>query len=166
MCTQVNLHLFVKQNGMFTVKRLQLVSVVFTACGIYSWFITIRSERKALSLSQITGVGSTEYIAKTTAAGKWSSSEKPESSSKESEGKSSVSASTSTVSAISTATTDNLEYQTILSKVNSGQQLTSAELAILKEKNPAAYARAIRTESDQAVASPSLDNYRGYETVL
>jgi hypothetical protein len=106
------------------------------------------------------------YIAKTTATGKWSSSEKSESSSKETEGKSSVSVGTSAVSTLSTATTDNLEYQTILSKANSGQQLTSAELAVLKEKNPAAYAKAIRTQHDQTVASSSQDNYRGYETVL
>jgi hypothetical protein len=108
--------------------------------------ITIRNETEALSLSQITGAGNTEYIAKTTAAARKPSSEKSESSSKETEGKltSGISAG---ASAVSTATADDSEYQTILSKVNSGQQLTSAELAVLKEKNPAAYAKAMRTDT-------------------
>jgi hypothetical protein len=108
--------------------------------------ITIQDETEALLLSQITGVGNTEYIAKTTAATK-GSSEKSESSTKETEGKSmsGVSASTS-IASTSTATTD-LEYQTILAKANSGQQLTNAELAILKEKNPAAYAKAMRIDT-------------------
>ena len=77
-------------------------------------------------MSQITGLGNTEHTAKSTLA---------------------TSAETSLLSTatVSTATTDNLDYQTILSKVNNGQQLTSAELTLLKEKNPAAYAKAMRT---------------------
>ncbi|MDR1509965.1 MAG: hypothetical protein LBS53_10035, partial [Synergistaceae bacterium] len=99
-------------------------------------------------MSQITVVGNTDYIAKTTAVTKESSSEKSENVSKETEGKITLgkSAGTST-SSISAATTDDSEYQAILSKANNGQQLTSAELAILKEKNPAAYAKAIRTDT-------------------
>jgi hypothetical protein len=91
-------------------------------------------------------VGNAEYTAKTTAVAVKSSSEKSENSSKETEGKSTLSVSAGT-SVTSAANTDNLEYQTILSKVSSGQQLTSAELAILKEKNPAAYAKAMRMET-------------------
>jgi hypothetical protein len=115
-----------------------------------------------LLLSQISGVGNTEYIAKT-AATKGSSSEKSENSSKETEGKLTLDASAST-STTSTTTTDNVEYQTILAKANSGQQLTSAELATLKEKNPAAYAKAVRINTarqelaSQMEKSPSQAN--------
>jgi uncharacterized protein YjiK len=91
-------------------------------------------------------VGNTESIAKTTAAATRPSSEKSESGSKETEGKLTSSISVG-ASAVSAAKTDNVEYQTILSKVNNGQQLTSAELAVLKEKNPAAYAKVIRTNT-------------------
>ena len=76
-------------------------------------------------MSQITGLGSTEYTAKT------------------SESTSVTSAETTLLSAAA----DSLDYQTILSKANNGQQLTSAELAVLKEKNPAAYAKAMRTNT-------------------
>jgi hypothetical protein len=93
-------------------------------------------------------VGSTEYLAKTTAAAKGPLLEKSEGG--DTEGKSTLGIS----AAISAAATDNLEYQTILAKANSGQQLTSAELAVLKEKNPAAYAKAIRIKTArQALAS-------------
>jgi hypothetical protein len=85
----------------------------------------IKRETEAFLLSQITGLGSMEYTAKTSE---------------------SISV-TSAETAILSAAADNLDYQTILSKVNNGQQLTSAELAVLKEKNPAAYAKAMRTNT-------------------
>jgi formate dehydrogenase maturation protein FdhE len=98
-------------------------------------------------LSQITGVSNTEYTAKTTAA-KESSSQKSESTSKEVEVKVTPNVSAGAgISTVSASTTDTLDYQTILAKANSGQQLTSAELAVLKEKNPTAYAKAMRTET-------------------
>jgi hypothetical protein len=122
-----------------------LALIVLVTYSIYcSWVIKIQNETEALLLSQIIGVSNTEYIAKTTAAAKGASSEKSENSSKEVEGKLALDTSTST-STISSSTTDNSAYQTILAKANNGQQLTNAELAILKEKNPAAYAKAIRT---------------------
>jgi hypothetical protein len=66
------------------------------------------------------------------------------------------SSSSSTSGSTSASTTSDSEYQTILAKANSGQQLTSAELAVLQEKNPAAYARAIRTNTaSQESASPA-----------
>jgi hypothetical protein len=62
--------------------------------------------------------------------------------------------STSSGSTSATTTSDS-EYQTILAKANSGQQLTNAELVVLQEKNPAAYARAIRAKTaSQESASP------------
>ena len=76
-------------------------------------------------MSQITGLGNTEYTAKTSESTSVTSAE----------------------TAILSAAADNLDYQTILSKVNNGQQLTSAELVVLKEKNPAAYAKAMRTNT-------------------
>jgi hypothetical protein len=45
-------------------------------------------------------------------------------------------------------------YQTILAKANSGQQLTRAELEILKEKNLAAYAKVTKAEAATQTEKP------------
>jgi hypothetical protein len=104
--------------------------------------VLYQNETEALLLSQITGitgVGGTVSIAQTIEAVKNSSP--------------------GTSGSASDATARDSEYQTILAKANSGRQLTSAELSILQEKNPAAYARAMRTntaspaKSDQVVIS-------------
>jgi hypothetical protein len=61
----------------------------------------------------------------------------------------------------SVAETDDSDYQTILAKANSGQQLSQSELTILREKNPAAYAKAVKTDTarqelrDEMEKSPS-----------
>lgn len=43
-----------------------------------------------------------------------------------------------------TSSANDSSYNTIVSKVNQGRQLTSAELALLKERDPALYARAMK----------------------
>lgn len=47
----------------------------------------------------------------------------------------------------SSGSTTDSEYQAILSKVNSGQTLTSSELSTLKAKNPSKYAQAVRAQN-------------------
>ncbi|MDR3288550.1 MAG: hypothetical protein LBT22_03890 [Peptococcaceae bacterium] len=74
-------------------------------------------------------------------------------------------------SAVSATATDDAAYQAILAKASSGQPLTPAELAILKAKNPVAYAKAIsaattttHTEKATLSASQALNNALAAET--
>jgi hypothetical protein len=97
-------------------------------------------------MSQITGVSSAEYPAKTTKTQE-SASQKPESASEETKVKLTVGASAGTVKMPAATTTDTSDYEAILAKANSGQTLTSSELSVLKAKNPAAYAKAVRTDT-------------------
>jgi hypothetical protein len=107
-------------------------------------------------MAQLTGISSSaEYLAKTATR---ELSPQKSGDSNETEVKSTSDAS----AAASAATTTDAEYQAILAKANSGQQLTSAELTVLKAKNPAAYARATRTDTarqeltSQMEKSPNL----------
>ncbi|MDR3265932.1 MAG: hypothetical protein LBT15_07975 [Synergistaceae bacterium] len=111
---------------------------------------------------QITGLTNTEHPAKTTVV-RESSSQKSESGAKGTEVKltSDAGAAASTASA---ATTDTADYLAILAKANSGQQLTSAELAVLKEKNPAAYAKAMRTDTSRQEFVSRMEQSPGQAT--
>jgi hypothetical protein len=118
-------------------------------------------------MSQITGVINTEYSAKTPVV-RESSSQKSESSSGETEVKltsgAGASTSTASVSTATTDTTDSADYLAILAKANSGQRLTSAELSVLKEKNPAAYAKAMRTDSARQDFASQMEKSPGQAT--
>ncbi|MDR1572284.1 MAG: hypothetical protein LBS32_07150 [Clostridiales Family XIII bacterium] len=99
-------------------------------------------------MTAVTGISDAEYLAKLALekrdAQKSANSAKQNS---EAQAAAAADAQTSAASAVSAAATDDSDYQAILTKANSGQQLSQSELTILKERNPAAYARAIKADT-------------------
>lgn len=60
-------------------------------------------------------------------------------------------------SAASTSEDDDSDYQAIVTKANSGQQLTSAELETLRGRNPALYAKALQAQNARAELRTAME---------